>query len=156
VKLNNNFFKKEQQMNNAKKVNNEKIYEELYNDLNVLYAQEKFTDKYFQKPVEFVINSEIAVHVGRELYVENNGNAGVKFDIDEHFYKYFATISEMHFSKDVDFGNAWDVITCGNDHIIVDLLKHYKDDLLEVLQCLSIEEAEMCHLKFEKYILNEI
>jgi hypothetical protein len=116
----------------------------------------KLFDKYFQKPVEFSINNEITVHVGKELYVEKNGNASTIFNIDEYFYKYFAMISEMYFSKDVDIGNAWDVITNDNFHIIVDLLKHYKDDLLKVIQCLSIEEAEICHFKFEEYILNQI
>jgi hypothetical protein len=46
------------------------------------------------------------------------------------------------------------VITNKNFHIIPDLLKHFKDELLEVLQCLSVEEVEICHLKFEEYILN--
>ncbi len=80
----------------------------------------------------------------------------LKFDIDEYFYKYFAMISEMHFSKDVDFGFSWDVIANDNFHIIPDLLEHYKDELLEVLQCLSVEEAEICHLKFKEYILSKV
>ena len=144
-------------MNNAKQeVENSTIYEELCNDLNVLYINKEFSDKYFQKPVEFVINSETTVHVGRDVYVKKNGTVSTKFNIDTKFYKYFAMISKKHFSKDVDFGSSWDVITNDNYHIITDLLKHYKDELLEVLQCLTVDETEKCHLKFEEYILSQI
>ena len=70
---------------NMEQANNTTIYEELCNDLNILYTHEKFFNNYFQKPVEFVINSETAIYVGKELYVEKNGTVSTKFNIDEYF-----------------------------------------------------------------------
>jgi hypothetical protein len=88
-----------EQMNNAKQVNNATIiYEELCNDLSVLYINKKFSDKYFQKPVEFIINSKTTINVGEVIYVEKNGTVSTKFNIDEYFYKYFKTISDKYFS----------------------------------------------------------